>query len=461
MELLNKIQNKTALVGIIGLGYVGLPLGLEFAAKGFNVTGFDIDERKIPILNSGKSYIKHIKEERIKKAVDSKKFKATSDFSKLTECDAIIICVPTPLDEHKEPDLTYIINSGKIVAQYLRKGQLVVLESSTYPGTTEEILLPMFEKAVSNQQSAVSASASTKAGQVSSATRWEVGKDFYLAFSPEREDPNNPDFNTSTIPKVIGGMTADCLKIAKALYDNVIVKTVPVSSPKAAEATKLLENIYRSVNIALVNELKMVFDRMDIDVWEVIEAAKTKPFGFHAFYPGPGLGGHCIPIDPFYLTWKAREFDINTRFIELAGEINTSMPYYVVERTMEALNVSKKSLNGAKVLILGASYKKDIDDMRESPTLKLIEILREKGAEVDYNDPLIPKLPPTRKYKYDMSSVELTKENLQKYDLILLSTDHTYYKEKAEFIIQYSKLIIDTRNAFGKNSTVNEKIYKA
>ena len=444
MELLEKINNKTAVVGIIGLGYVGLPLGLEFAHKGFNVIGFDVDEKKIPVLNSGRSYIKHIKEDRIKHAIEIKKFEATSDFSRLPDCDAVIICVPTPLDEHREPDMTYIVNSGRSVAKYLRKGQLVVLESSTYPGTTEEVLLPMFENAPFF---------SPKGGM--------TGKDFYLAFSPEREDPNNPDFNTATIPKVIGGVTPNCLEVAKALYDHVIIKTVPVSSPKAAEATKLLENIYRSINIALVNELKMVFDRMDIDVWEVIEAAKTKPFGFHAFYPGPGLGGHCIPIDPFYLTWKAREFDINTKFIELAGEINTSMPYYVVERTIEALNSFKKSINGSRILILGASYKKDIDDMRESPTLKLIEILRDKGAEVDYNDPYVPKLPPSRRYKYDMQSVELTKENLEKYDVILLSTDHSYYKENSQFIINSSKLVVDTRNAFKINGLSEGKIYKA
>ncbi len=442
MELLEKINSKSALVGIIGLGYVGLPLALEFANKGFKVIGFDIDKSKIPILNSGRSYIKHIDENRIKKQVDNKKFEATFDFSRISSCDAIIICVPTPLNEHKDPDLTFIINSGKIAAQYLRKDQLVVLESSTYPGTTEEILLPMFESAPSF---------STKGGK--------VGEDFYLAFSPEREDPNNPNYSTATIPKVIGGVTSKCLTVAKALYDQVIIKTIPVSSPKVAEATKLLENIYRSVNIALVNELKMVFDRMGIDVWEIIEAAKTKPFGFQAFYPGPGLGGHCIPIDPFYLTWKAREYDINTRFIELAGEINTSMPYYVVERAFEILNLNKKSLNGCKVLILGASYKKDIDDMRESPTLKLIEILREKGAEVDYNDPYVPKLPPARKYKYDMSSVELTKENLSKYDLVLLSTDHSNYDYA--FINQHSKLIIDTRNAFEKHGVKSSKIHKA
>ena len=461
MQLLEKIQNKSAKIGIIGLGYVGLPLALEFAKKEFNTIGFDIDERKIPILSSGHSYIKHIKEEKIKAAIDSKRFTATSDFSGLALCDCIIICVPTPLDEHQEPDLSFIVNSGKIVAQYLRKGQLVVLESSTYPGTTEEILLPMFEEALKKSPPIAAGDSAFKIqnSEFSIQISPSVGVDFYLAFSPEREDPNNPDFSTATIPKVIGGVTPQCSEVTKALYDHIIVKTVPVSSARAAEATKLLENIYRSVNIALVNELKMVFDRMDIDVWEVIEAAKTKPFGFQAFYPGPGLGGHCIPIDPFYLTWKAKEYDMNTRFIELAGEINTYMPYYVVERTTEALNKNKKSLNGSKVLILGASYKKDIDDMRESPTLKLIEILREKGAEVDYNDPYVAKLPPSRKHKFDMSSVALTKENLNKYDVVLLSTDHTYYKEKSEFIIQNAKLIVDSRNAFkGSN---DGKIFKA
>ncbi|MHB8581111.1 MAG: nucleotide sugar dehydrogenase [Ignavibacteriaceae bacterium] len=463
MKLLQKIQAKSAKIGIIGLGYVGLPLALEFAKKNFTVTGFDIDERKIPILNSGQTYIKHIKEERIRQAIDSKKFEATSDFSLLTECDCIIICVPTPLDEHQEPDLSFIINSGKIVAQHIHAGQLIVLESSTYPGTTEEILLPMFEQALKKSHFLAAGDSDIQHSKfnIQNSPSPLVGKDFYLAFSPEREDPNNPDYSTATIPKVIGGVTPQCSKVTKALYDHVIIKTVPVSSPRAAEATKLLENIYRSVNIALVNELKMVFDRMDIDVWEVIEAAKTKPFGFQAFYPGPGLGGHCIPIDPFYLTWKAKEFDMNTRFIELAGEINTHMPYYVVEKTIEALNKNKKSLNGSKVLILGASYKRDIDDMRESPTLKLIEILREKGAAVDYNDPYVPKLPPSRKYKYDMSSVELTKENLSKYDVILLSTDHTYYKDNSEFIIQNSKLIVDSRNAFKSNGRSEGKIQKA
>src|SRR5574338_1168631 len=450
--LLKKIQNKSAVVGIIGLGYVGLPLALEYALKGFKTIGFDIDVRKIPILNSGKSYIKHIKEDKIKKTVNSKKFFATADFSRLPEADIIIICVPTPLNEHREPDMTYIENSGKIIAQYLREGQFVSLESFTYPGTTEEILLPMFENAPLTQNS----NDKKSKGKVK---KFVVGKDFFLAFSPEREDPNNPNYSTATIPKVVGGVTPNCLKIALAIYNQVIVNTIPVTSPRAAEATKLLENIYRSINIALVNELKMVFDRMDIDVWEVIDAAATKPFGFQAFYPGPGLGGHCIPIDPFYLTWKAREFEISTKFIELAGEINTFMPYYVVEKAGEVLNKFKKSLNGSKVLILGASYKKDIDDMRESPSLKLIEILHEKGAKVDYNDPYISKLPKTRKYQFDMESVELNKKNLSKYDLILLSTDHSDYNYK--FITASCKLVLDTRNAFERAGIKSEKVFKA
>lgn len=442
MELLKKINDKTAVVGIVGLGYVGLPLGLEFALKGIKVIGFDIDERKIPILSAGKSYIKHISEEKISKAVNSGKFSATSDFSRIPEADAIIICVPTPLDEHREPDMSYVQNTADMVAKYLRKGQLVSLESTTYPGTTEEILLPLFENS------------GLRTGK-----KFVVGEDFYLAFSPEREDPNNPNYSTATIPKVVGGVTENCLKTAVALYNQVIVKTVPVSSSRAAEATKLLENIYRSINIALVNELKMVFSRMGIDVWEVIEAAKTKPFGYHAFYPGPGLGGHCIPIDPFYLTWKAREFEINTKFIELAGEINTYQPFYVVENAMEVLNKFKKALNGSKVLVLGAAYKKDIDDMRESPSLKLIEILREKGAEVDYNDPYVPKLPKTRKYEFHMDSVELTMDNIKKYDMLVLSTDHSDYDYN--FIAENAKIILDTRNAFERNGIKKDNIFKS
>lgn len=436
--LLQKIEDKSATIGVIGLGYVGLPLALEFANKKFNTIGFDIDEKKIPILMQGDSYIKHIPSKKIKSVIDSKHFEATSDFSRLNSCDCIIICVPTPLDHHRQPDLSFIENSGKAVAQYLKKGQLITLESSTYPGTTEEILLPLFEE---------------------KSEEWEVGKDFFLAFSPEREDPNNPDYSTSTIPKVVGGVTSACLEIACKLYDQVIVTTVPVSSPRVAEATKLLENIYRSVNIALVNELKMVFERMDIDVWEVIEAAKTKPFGFHAFYPGPGLGGHCIPIDPFYLTWKAREFDVNTKFIELAGEINTFQPYYVAEKSRDELSKHGKPLHGAKVLILGAAYKKNIDDMRESPSLKLIEIFESKGARVDYSDPFVSKLPVTRKYTFEMESVEISAENLNSFDLIVLSTDHDSFNY--QLIADNCKLIIDTRNAFERLGIKKPHIHKA
>ena len=442
MDLKDKIHKKTAKIGVIGLGYVGLPLSLEFASKNFKTTGFDIDQTKIDFLLKGKSYIKHIKESKIKEAVSSKTFTATTNFVKISDQDIIIICVPTPLDEHREPDMTFVVNTAQTVAKYMKRGQLITLESTTYPGTTEEILLPLFEHANS----------SGKKG-------YKVGNDFYLAFSPEREDPNNADYSTSTIPKVIGGVTRKCLELAVALYDQIIVKTVPVTSPRTAEATKLLENIYRSVNIALVNELKMVFDRMDIDVWEVIEAASTKPFGFTAFYPGPGLGGHCIPIDPFYLTWKAREFEVNTKFIELAGEINTHQPYYVVERSMSVLNRFKRTLNGSKVLILGASYKKDIDDLRESPTLKLLEIFKEKGAKVSYSDPYVKKLFKTRKYHYDMKSVKITDKGIKEYDLVVLSTDHTDFDYK--LIASNAKVIIDTRNAFEKRGIKARNIFKA
>jgi len=440
MQILEKIKNKKVVVGIVGMGYVGLPLGMAFAKKKINVLGFDLDEKKIKLLNHGKGYLKHIPNEKIKKVVDSGYLKATNDFSRLSEVDAILICVPTPLTEHREPDMSFVENTTKTIAKYLRNGQLVVLESTTYPGTTEELLLPILKKNSGKQN-------------------FKVGNDFYLAFSPEREDPNNPNFTTAEIPKVVGGVTSQCLKVAKALYDLVIVKTVEVSSPGAAEATKLLENIFRSINIALVNELKMVFDRMNIDIWEVISAASTKPFGYKPFYPGPGLGGHCIPIDPFYLTWKAREFEINTKFIELAGEINTHQPYYVVEKSAEALNKYKKALNGSKVLILGAAYKKDIDDMRESPSLKLIEIYKEKGAKVDYYDPLVPVLPKTRKYNYNMKSIKLTKEILKSYDLVVLSTDHTIFEYK--FISSTAKLIIDTRNAFEARGIKSNNIFKA
>ncbi len=466
-NLLEKINSYSAVIGIVGLGYVGLPLGLEFAEKEFNVLGFDLDERKIEAISDGKTYIKHIHSERIKKSVDAGYLKATTDFSRLPEVDAIIICVPTPLDAHREPDMSYVEGTAKTIQKYLRKGQLVTLESTTYPGTTEELLLPLFENAPIEQSLVNSHSSLVEDSSLSApmtndkATndKFLVGVDFFLAYSPEREDPNNPNFNTQSIPKVVGGITENCLEVAQALYNKVIVKTVPVSSARVAEAAKIVENVYRSINIALVNELKMVFHKMDIDVWEVINAAATKPFGFHAFYPGPGLGGHCIPIDPFYLTWKAREFEVNTKFIELAGEINTHQPYYVVARAMEVLNEQGKALKGAKVLLLGAAYKKNVDDMRESPSLKLIEIFHEKGAEVDYNDPYIPKLPPTRKYKYDMTSVELTEENINSYDLIVLSTNHDDYDY--EFIHKNAKLILDTRNAFKKLGIVNGKVFKA
>jgi UDP-N-acetyl-D-glucosamine dehydrogenase len=457
-KLLSKINDNSAVIGIIGLGYVGLPLALEFSKKGFKTIGFDIDERKIPILMRGESYIKHIQGERIKEQVKRGKFEATTDFSLLTSCNAIIICVPTPLDEHREPDMTYIENSAKIVAKFLQPGQFVALESSTYPGTTEEILLPMFERS-GNVKGETQDGKDETPRSTESITSPKVGVDFFLAFSPEREDPNNPNFSTSTIPKVVGGVTANCLEVACTLYDKVIVKTVPVSSPRTAEATKLLENIYRSVNIALVNELKMVFDRMDIDIWEVIEAAKTKPFGFQAFYPGPGLGGHCIPIDPFYLTWKAREYDINTKFIELAGEINTFQPYYVVDRACAMLNLKGKTVNGNKILIIGASYKKNIDDMRESPTLKLIEILRSKGAQVDYHDPFVLKLPKTRKYNFEMAYIPLTAENVKTYGLVLISTDHDNIDY--QLIVDNAELIVDTRNVFERKGIKSEKVFKA
>lgn len=430
MDLIKKIKERNANIGIIGLGYVGLPLVIEFCRAGFNVTGFDIDEDKIKLLKKGESYIKHISSEDIKKL---DKFTPTVDFSRVSKIDCIILCVPTPLSEYREPDLSYVFNTAKTVAKYLRKGQLIVLESTTYPGTTDEDLRAILEE-----------------------TGFKAGIDFYLAYSPEREDPNNKDFTTRTIPKVIGGYTSKCLKVAETLYNQIVKQTVLVSSTKIAEATKLLENIYRAVNIALVNELKILFDRMGIDIWEVIEAAKTKPFGFQAFYPGPGLGGHCIPIDPFYLTWKAREYDVHTKFIELAGEINSGMPYYVLQKVIEYLNEKGKSIHRAKILILGLAYKKDVDDVRESPSLKLIQLLKEKGAEVDYNDPYIPKPPKMRKYKLDNDSVPLTSENLRRYDCVVIATDHSVYEP--EFIVKNSKLIVDTRNLI-KNSS--NKVKKA
>ncbi len=436
MDLKQKIESKQAIIGVIGLGYVGLPLLMEFVEEGFQCIGFDIDDRKVDMLKEKKSYIKHLSIERIAGIVESGKFDATVDFSRITEVDCIIVAVPTPLDKHQQPDLSFITDTSETISKYLKQGQLVVLESSTWPGTTEEVMRPILEK-----------------------SGLKCEKEFHLAFSPEREDPNNPTFTTKTIPKVVGSNDPYSLECTTALYDKVIVQTVPVSSSQAAEATKLLENIFRSVNIALVNEMKMILDKMGIDVWEVIEAATTKPFGFMPFYPGPGLGGHCIPIDPFYLTWKAKEYDMPTRFIELAGEINTSMPYWVVYKIMEALNEKGKSVKGAKLLILGAAYKKNVDDMRESPTLKLIEILESRGAEVDYNDPYIPKMPMVRKYQYDMESVELTPENLQKYDAVIISTGHDCYDY--DHVVKHARLVIDTRNATKNVDENREKIVKA
>jgi len=435
MDLTKKIKQNKFKVGIIGLGYVGLPLALEFSIKNISVMGFDMDTEKVRKINiEKKSYIKHIPSEKIKKEVNKKTFIATSDFSRIKEVDIVIICVPTPLNINREPDLSYVINSTIEIAKYMKRGQLISLESTTYPGTTDEDILKILEK-----------------------TGMKVGKDFYLCFSPEREDPNNPHYSTATIPKVIGGVTSKCTLIGVMVYSKVINNVVPVSNSRAAEATKLLENIYRSINIALVNELKIVFDRMNIDIWEVIRAASTKPFGFTPFYPGPGLGGHCIPIDPFYLTWKAREYEISTKFIELAGEINTSMPYYVVEKVMYALNKNLKHINGARILILGLAYKKDIDDIRESPSLKLIKLLQDKGAKVDYNDEYVVEIPKIRKYTFNKKSIKITKSNLEKYDLVLLSTDHSYYDYS--LILKSSKIIVDTRNAFGKFKNI--KIFKA
>ena len=424
-QLLLRITSKKARVGVIGLGYVGLPLVHEFSTQGFTVTGFDIDSRKVDALNAGKSYIGHIPSEKIARHIDSGKFRATTDFDKMADTDCIVICVPTPLSETKEPDLSYIEKTAESIAKRLRRGHLVVLESTTYPGTTREVVLPI----------------------LTAGNDFEVGKDFFLAFSPEREDPANKSFTTRTIPKVVGGITPHCTELADALYSAIVERTVVVSSAEVAESSKLLENIYRCVNIALVNELKMLFARMGIDVWEVISAASTKPFGFHAFYPGPGLGGHCIPIDPFYLSWKAKEFDFATRFIELAGEINTSVPYYVVEQLSLALNERQKSVKGSRIFVLGVAYKPDIDDIRESPAMRIIELLMERGAIISYNDPFIPELPMMRKYKILKTSVELTKEALSEADCVLIVTDHGVYREKAQFIVDNARVVVDTRNA--------------
>jgi len=418
-----KNKNYKKVLGVIGLGYVGLPLAIEFVRSGYKTIGFDIDENKVKMLSSGKTYIKHIGVERIKGMMETGLFESTSDFLRICEVDAISICVPTPLDEHRIPDLSFVVNSAKAVSENIKKGTLVILESTTYPGTTREVVLPILQK-----------------------TDRILDKDFYLVFSPEREDPGNKKYNTRNIPKVVGGVSVESTRRAVFLYRTIFDKVVEVSSSEVAEASKLLENTYRSVNIALVNELKMIFDRMGINIWEVIESAKTKPFGYTPFYPGSGLGGHCIPIDPFYLSWKAKEFGINTRFIELAGEINTSMPEYVINKTISALNDHKKSLRSSNILVVGIAYKKDIDDARESPGIRILELLMERGANISYHDPYIPEIKGLRQTDLAMESVVLTDELLSKQDAVIISTAHSNIDYKK--IYKYSLLIIDARNAF-------------
>jgi UDP-N-acetyl-D-glucosamine dehydrogenase len=436
-SLAKQFGTKQAVVAVIGLGYIGLPLVIEFSKAGFRVLGFDIERKKVDGLNQGESYISYIASETITSLLADEKFQATSDFSRLTLADAILICVPTPLNSNKDPDLSFITNTARIISNYLKKGQLVVLESTTYPGTTEEEVLPILEK-----------------------TNLKVGKDFFLAYCPERVDPGNKDYDTSQIPRVISGVTKNCLLLANSLYSQIVSTTYSVTSPKTAEATKLLENIYRAVNIALINELKIIFDKMGIDIWGVIDAASTKPFGFTPFYPGPGLGGHCIPIDPFYLAWKARSYEIPTRFIELAGEINTNLPNYVVGKISEELNKIKKSLNGANILILGLSYKKDTDDTRESPSLKIISILKAYGAKVKYNDPFVPSVSGFRHYpNIKMKSTPITDSSLEKFDCVVIVTDHSTYNWQE--IADKSQLVIDTRNATKFVRGGKEKIVKA
>ncbi len=431
-------NGKTAgpYVGIIGLGYVGLPLAREFCRGGARVLGFDINSKMVALINRGKSPIKHIAHETMAEMIESGRFHATDDMTQLSKPDTLIICVPTPLTKNREPDLQYIESTSRTIAKYLRKGQLVVLESTTYPGTTREVVLPILE------QSGLKAE-----------------KDFFLAFSPEREDPGNKQFRTATIPKVVGGYGRESLDRALKVYGMAIQTLVPVESCEVAEAAKILENTYRCINIAMVNELKMLFDRMGIDIWEVIRAASTKPFGFNPFYPGPGLGGHCIPIDPFYLTWKARQYGMTTQFIELAGQINTGMPHYVVEKVAGALNERRKSLKGSRVLVLGLAYKPDIDDVRESPSLELIELLRQKGAKVDYNDPYIPHTHKQREYNLQMTSKKLTAGMLRRYDAVVISTNHSVYDYR--WIVKNAPLVVDTRNATARVRGGRSKIVKA
>lgn len=429
---LNRIADKSAVIGIVGLGYVGLPLMLRFAEVGYKVLGFDIDQSKVDALHAGKSYIEHISADSIASA-RAAGFEATTDFSRAPEADALILCVPTPLNKYREPDLSFVLNTIDSLVPHLRAGHLVSLESTTYPGTTDEELLPRIES-----------------------RGLKVGDNAFLVFSPEREDPGNPDFTTRTIPKVCGGVTAACQEVGVALYSAVIDKVVPVSSTRAAEMTKLLENIHRAVNIGLVNEMKIVADKMGIDIHEVIRAAATKPFGFVPYYPGPGLGGHCIPIDPFYLTWKAREYGVHTRFIELAGEVNSAMPDYVISKVAAALNERKKAINGSKVLVLGIAYKKNVDDMRESPSVFLMEKLRDLGAEVSYSDPHVPVFPKMREHHFELSSVSLSPATVASYDCVLLATDHD--KFDYAMLQQHASLLVDSR---GKYQQPADNIVKA
>lgn len=424
-ETLNKIANKQAVIGILGLGYVGLPLAMRFVEAGYRVVGVDVDPKKVVALNDRQTYIKHLAQEQIAKMMDTGLMKPTTDFAACRECDALLICVPTPLGTHREPDLSYVINTMESMMPHLRDGQVISLESTTYPGTTEEEIVPRVESC-----------------------GLKVGETAFVVFSPEREDPGNVNFTTRTIPKVVGGHTPGCLEVGVALYAAVIDHVVPVSSTKAAELTKILENVYRAVNIGLVNELKMVADRMGIDIWEVIDAASTKPFGFTPFFPGPGLGGHCIPIDPFYLTWKAHEYEMHTRFIELAGEINSSMPTWVVQKVGLALNDHRKSIKGSRILVLGIAYKKNIDDSRETPSAELITQLDRLGAEVEYSDPHVPTFPAKRRYKFDMKSVPLTPESIASYDCVLVATDHDAFD--FNMIQQHAKLVVDTRGRYRK-----------
>lgn len=429
---IQRLQQKEALIGVVGLGYVGLPLMLRYNAIGFRVLGIDIDASKVNKLNAGESYIEHISAEKIAAAGKSG-FEATTDFSRVSECDALILCVPTPLNKYREPDMSFVINTTDALTPYLREGQIVSLESTTYPGTTEEELLPRVQER----------------GLV-------VGENIFLVYSPEREDPGNPDFETRTIPKVIGGHTPACLEVGLALYEQAIDQVVPVSSTKAAEMTKLLENIHRAVNIGLVNEMKIVADRMGIDIFEVVDAAATKPFGFTPYYPGPGLGGHCIPIDPFYLTWKAREYGLHTRFIELSGEVNRAMPEYVLTKLMDGLNESGKALKGSRILVLGIAYKKNVDDMRESPSVEIMELIEAKGGLVSYSDPHVPVFPKMREHSFELTSEPMTAENIGSFDAVVLATDHD--KFDYELIKQHARLIIDSR---GKYRASAENVIKA